>query len=102
MRPAWSSGILDASPTPVSWHIRQLSRPSKVWGVAVGSPVGVGAGFGVGVVVVEGVGFVVGSVVGAEPPQAVSSSTMIRSAAINTHCTDFCFTLLTSSLLMAS
>ena len=101
MRPAWSAGIAFAPPIPVSWHIRQLSRPSKVWGVAVGSPVGVDAGFGVGVVVVEGVGFVVGSVIGAPPPHAVSSSTMISSATISNPSTDFLFTLLISPLLMA-
>ena len=48
MRPLWSAGILAASPTPVSWYIKQLSRPSSVCGVAVGVAVGA-AGF-VGVV----------------------------------------------------
>ncbi len=72
VRPAWSVGILGASPTPVSWHIRQLVRPSNVCGTAVGVPVGAGVGAGAGV----GLG------AGAPPPQAASKGTR-TSIAIN-------------------
>ena len=72
VRPAWSAGTADASPIPVSWHIRQLSRPSSGCGVAigpagagvadgVGAGLGVGAGAGAGAVVGAGVGAVAGA-----------------------------------------
>lgn len=69
VRPEWSSGILVASPTPVSWHIRQLSRPSKVCGIAVGFPVDVGVGVGAG----AGVGVGVGVGVVGVPPQEIAN-----------------------------
>lgn len=41
MRPAWSVGT---AYSPLVWHIRQLSRPSSVCGIAVGSAGGGGGG----------------------------------------------------------
>ena len=65
----WSSGITPAPPTPVSWHIKQLSRPSNGWGVFIPIPaavvVGAGLVVGGGTGVAVGVGVVVGAGAGA-------------------------------------
>ena len=89
MRPLWSAGILVASPTPVSWHIRQSARPSSVCGIAVGVGAGGGVGGGAG-----GAGGGVGA--GATPPQAADIGTKISIATITNHAYFFmtCFTSL--------
>ncbi len=105
MRPVWSAGTAVAFPIPVSWHIRQLLRPSSVCGIAtgvaavgsgVGAGVGVGAGAGSGAGAAAGAGLGAGGGAGDSPPQAVSNGTMSSSTPISSHNTDFFFTLLTS------
>ena len=76
-RPAWSAGIAVAPPTPVSWHIRQLSRPSSGCGVAGGAAAGLGAGASAGAGAGAGVGAGAGSL-----EHAASSGTVISSATI--------------------
>lgn len=96
MRPAWSAGTAVASPMPVSWHIRQLSRPSNGWGVGVGPPVGAGAGEGAGVGAGAGGGAGGGAGVGAgagggagagasPPPQAPSIGNVTNNARTTNH-----------------
>lgn len=123
MRPMWSSGITPAPPTPVSWHIKQLSLPSNGWGVSVPIPaavdvgasavvgggtgvaVGVGAGVGAGVVVGAGAGVGAGVTVavgtgagagagaGVELLQAESTVKERRTITIASHNTRFTFIL---------
>ncbi len=66
-RPAWSSGIAEASPTPVSWHMRQVSWFSNSCGIGVapGGEVVVGVGAGAGAGVGAGAGAGAGAGVGA-------------------------------------
>ena len=61
-RPAWSAGT---AWSPLEWHIRQLSRPSRVWGIAIGPAVGGGVGAGAGGGVGAGAGVGVGAGAGA-------------------------------------
>ena len=95
MRPAWSAGTAVASPIPVSWHIRQLSRPSSVWGV---SDAGVGAGAGTRTGAGAGVGAGVGSGAGAgapPPPQAMSNGNKTIIATVSHKNTGLIFILYT-------
>ena len=107
MRPAWSAGTALAPPMPVSWHIRQLSRPSNGWGVGVGPPVGAGvvgagsgtgagagagtgagagAGTGAGAGAGTGAGAGAGAGVGASPPpQAASIGNVTNNARTTNH-----------------
>lgn len=96
MRPLWSAGILVASPTPVSWHIRQSARPSSVCGIAVG----VGAGGGVGGA--GGGGGGAGGGVGAGAAHAATSGTIISNVTTNNHSTDLVFTKVTSQFIIVS
>lgn len=94
VRPAWSSGT---ARSPLVWHIRQSSRPSKSCGIAVGSPVGAGAGTGVGFGAGAGAG--VGAGTGVSSAHAASTDTMINSATIINQSTDLFLTQLTSLLI---
>ena len=103
MRPLWSAGILVASPSPVSWHIRQEARPSSVCGIAVGvgaaggtSSTGGAAG---GTSSTGGAGGG-GGVAGAA--QAATSGTIISSVAINNHSTGLHLTIVTSQFIIGS
>jgi len=94
VRPLWSTGILVASPSPVSWHIRQSARPSSVCGIAVGVAAG---GVGTGSSFVGGGGSV-GSSAGAA--HAATSGTIISSVAINNHSTGLHLTIVTSQFII--
>lgn len=99
MCPLWSAGILLAPPTPVSWHIRQSSRPSSGCGVAVGVNEGGGAGFGAGAGVGAGLGAGAGAGAGVPPPQAVRIGAIISSATTSNQ-TYFFITSFTSAAIL--
>ena len=84
-RRLWSAGIVDASPTPVLWHIRQSVRPSSVCGVAVGIGAREAGGFGAGVGAGVGAGLGAGVGAGAPPPQAASSGTKTSIVSTTNH-----------------